>query len=487
MGVDSTSDDLKKKFISIHDEINAEKFRREEILKKMREWNHLVESKKGLNFTLEIKEKDLKRKSLKLYRNESREGEWHFPFPVLLKGIFEEIYIDGARFNAGLKIEGEFDEEYDKISSYFEVKNFYFNDVWVVKEFLVRGAKFLEDVRFSGCRFDNCINKIRVNQVGMEYSDYGAWFKCNYFLKKSSFDVRLNKGNFSISDCEFYDDAEFSIHDSASVILAFNKFEKSFQFAVHSGCIRLLRLSSSEFFGKALIYKIVKSIAEVKEIEFDWAIFRDVLVIKIGGFTSAPNFPEANFIDSKKLSLNAESWEKNGKIDSNNIVMEDELKFRFLKKYFAEQGNHFKEQQYFSYEMMAREKKLKIEKGREWWLFKIYKNLSNFGMSVGLPFGWLCVSLSVFFIVNLLFGCDINSSFTNSVVRTLNPLAKFECEATNFFNYFLSNYFSDITQLATRPMKISNPMKIVSAFQSIINAALIFLFILGLRNKFKIK
>ncbi len=146
------------------------------------------------------------------------------------------------------------------------------------------------------------------------------------------------------------------------------------------------------------------------------------------------------------------------------ISKDDEAKFRFLKKYFAEQGNHFKEQQYFSYEMMAREQGLEVEGGSDLFLFKCYKWFSDFGMSVGLPFAWMCMSFAVFFNIFVFeFGWDLPTALTRSFVRTINPLTKFDGEIT------------------------ADTLSVFLTLQSLINAALIFLFILGLRNKLKIK
>ena len=110
---------------------------------------------------------------------------------------------------------------------------------------------------------------------------------------------------------------------------------------------------------------------------------------------------------------------------------------------------------------MAREKKLSIEGGADLFLFKCYKCLSDFGMSVALPFAWLCLSFAVFFDIFLWLGCDFESSFSNSFTRTIMPLMKFDIGCVD-----------------------SNA---ILALQSLINVTLIFLLGLGIRNKFKIK
>ena len=71
-----------------------------------------------------------------------------------------------------------------------------------------------------------------------------------------------------------------------------------------------------------------------------------------------------------------ETWLKNGETIKNSLIKAgDEAKFRFFKKYFSNQGNHFKEKEYFSYEMTTKQKsllqELKICKNKNRNVFKL--------------------------------------------------------------------------------------------------------------------
>ena len=192
------------------------------------------------------------------------------------------------------------------------------------------------------------------------------------------------------------------------------------------------------------------------------AIFEGPVIFDLK-FLECPDFSETFFLKSKIIN---ETWQ----IDEQKILPTDEPKFRFLKKYFAEQGNHSKEQQYFAYEMISKKKRLDVEGGADLFLFGCYKWFSNFGMSVSLPFAWICMSFAVFFDIFLLLGCDLISALTSSFARTVNPLIKFD------------GFFKCIDKET-----LSNGLIAVLSTQTVVNTILIFLLILGLRNKFKIK
>lgn len=200
------------------------------------------------------------------------------------------------------------------------------------------------------------------------------------------------------------------------------------------------------------------------------------LILKI-----IPDFPKATFLKSKSVE---DTW----LIDEKGISDVDEPKFRFLKKYFAEQGNHFKEQKYFAYEMMAHEKLLRIKVFSfskmkkdfyEWFrnlvelgLFFIYKLISNFGMSWVRPLFWLVVSSAVMY-------CYIEIPITN-YFGFFNEFLVFRTEGLSLKEAILKT----ISPLSTaEEFKHSLPVKI----HCFINTILIFLIGLGIRNKFKIK
>lgn len=211
-----------------------------------------------------------------------------------------------------------------------------------------------------------------------------------------------------------------------------------------------------------------------------------------------PDFSKSSFLRGKIIE---ETWQidedKIGKKQSYSLI-DDESKFRFLKKYFAEQGNHFKEQQYFSYEMMAHEKLLRtkvfsfseiknnfctwLKNLSEMVLFSAYKLISNFGMSWARPLFWLIVS-SRFLALEL----DVikTESLKSTLINFLNVF-----KWGDKLSYPTVSFFEALTKTLL-PLSTAkdflDPYDWSGNIHCLINGILIFLLIIGLRNKFKIK
>jgi hypothetical protein len=393
---------------------------------------------------------------------------WIFPYEVEVVGIFSEVSFASSIFEKGISVSGDFGKGISFRSAEFR-RNATFDGSLNKSDFSL--AKFVDcgqisfhrsnfnsNAEFRGCRFENS---------NLHFSD-SNFFKYSYFKGLEIF----GKVNFRFERCNFYDYFEFS---------ALRRREEE-------GLIWEIDLEGSEFFKSALFYHgssgFVSSklwgIATVWDIELSKTIFRESLTLKFTKLKYCPDLSEAHLLDIKKLSLNEEAW----RVDEGKIYSEDEAKFRFLKKYFADQGNHFKEREYFGYEMrateMAKLKKLKFPDPRikiltkdfaafagaifrwvqsffELILFKIYKWTSGYGASIHRPILWLAVSCAI---VNLFFSVPVGLA----VELTIVPISRSES---------VKEIFKD-----TEP---------VLTVLSLINVALIFLLGLGLRNKFKIK
>lgn len=245
-----------------------------------------------------------------------------------------------------------------------------------------------------------------------------------------------------------------------------------------------LRFTRSTFSGDHFEIHSHEGSNPVKEIHLDGAVFHCPAVFDLK-FESCPDFSKAHFLS--KVIIN-ETWLNEGQtIGDSEIKAEHENKFRFLKKYFSDQGNHFKEQEYFGYEMMARNKSLRakvfsfleIKNFRSWFknvselvLFSAYKATSNFGMSWVRPLVWL--------------------SFSAVVMRyyVLVPAQNYFGFLNEFFVFRLEDIsFKDAVIKTISPLSTAEEFKgnLIVKIHCLLNASLIFLLGLGLRNKFKIK
>ncbi len=341
------------------------------------DWNNFVnEVDKGQELTLFISSED--------NQNEQKINchNWTFPFAVEIRGNFNEIAFTSSIFKKGISTTTSFVGRTNFSQSKFTA-----------------GASFngeFVEANFTYAEFTNYVSFVGVNFHSVARFELCTFARCNVSFLQSSFlenawfnylDVR-GKTNFRFEYCEFR-----------------GRFDFSNRHRPEDGSeITRISLDGSEFL-KTVLFRQEKSndfrSLIIGEMSFVGAIFREPLAIRFLNLRNPPNLSKSYLLDTKKLSVMSESWEINDGICEQKILSVDESKFRFLKKYFAEQGNHFKEQEYFAYEMMAHEKLLRarvfsffeVKKNfRAWFknlselvLFFTYKLISNFGMSWARP------------------------------------------------------------------------------------------------------
>ncbi len=288
---------------------------------------------------------------------------------------------------------------------------------------------------------------------------YGAQFGCPAYFSEVIFE-----GDAFFSGAKFKNSQPVNFRNST--------FKKRAMFDGVEFDGTILTLDGSQFEGIAHFSQKKKVVVDGPyvgggvKISADYAIFESPALFDLN-FSECPDFSKTRFL---KGVIIEDSWPT---IDDSEIKSDDEGKFRFLKNYFAGIGNHFKEQQYFSYEMKAvecrkkerRPKKLFSKERWELRLFRYYKIHSNYGLSITRPLKGMSISLMFGFIFCLGLDCDPSHSFAVSFKRTFFPLSD------------ALLYCVDKQALAT----------FVLAVQSILNSILLFLLLLGIRNKFKIK
>ena len=327
----------------------------------------------------------------------------------------------------------------------------------------------------------------------------------------------------------------------------------------------LLDLSKAVFKGASAHFtKLLeedKKYLGLKEIKACHTIFECPAIFDLK-IQSCPDFSKTHF--TKYYSIE-ETWLEEGE-EISEINKEDIEKFRFFKNYFKEKGNHFKENEYFSYEMKAVEKRKKHDlehpqltqkepqknKGffnfrrwkqrlalkrwklrcarlcsfKEWanlWLFRFYKNHSDYGMSISEPIKKILGSIILFSFAFWIFfpqeftkKPDEKSLAFNSVNSTYSieqkSVAKpreisISIESQNIFSNAKTEqnnqiYETSFGQIAAKNFLLTiNPLNSFKAvensssaffiflvgFQAILNTTLLFLLALGIRNRFKLK
>lgn len=287
-----------------------------------------------------------------------------------------------------------------------------------------------------------------------------------------------------IRDSIFKKGTVLSIHESSGVeTIKFTKcnFSDSLKLSIHNNftSFKLLSFCDSKFYDDVVIEHSMIEMDEdlisggsiIRELKFDRCFLKNILNLSLNNIGSLSIVE--SYIDYKKFFCSGYSL-----TEPTKVFKDDEPKFRFLKKYFAEQGNHFKEQQYFAYEMIAREESLrsnifsfdKVKEDFYGWLkslsdffiFFAYKWTSNFGMSWVRPVVYLVFSF--YWFGSLFEKVGLESPLIKSFVRTFNIISPLSSDVERF------------------PL-----LAVFLTVQSLLNAGLIFLFGLGLRNKFKVK
>jgi uncharacterized protein YjbI with pentapeptide repeats len=324
---------------------------------------------------------------------------------------------------------------------------------------------------------------INVNFVGKVTFDHSRFESEARFTKCSFEKIDFTDAEF-LGDFFFYDS---SLNNCSEVISPKDPSELTLDNAIFRGRGKFIGVDK----GSA------KRVISAKNTSFEGAVTFSL------NFATCPDFSKTHFSQKKDIQ---ESWLEDGE-EITDIKSGDEGKFRFLKKYFTDLGDHFKEQQYFSYEMKAVEKKKeryfsfiplkKILKESEdlceavrsfckylpaflrslsdfrrvfdLTLFKLYKWSSNYGRSVGRPLFFLVVSV---FLTQFL----RDLSLTEAAIK----VARAFLEVGNTDVKIIDEPFIQCSWPGIRNL-------FVSVVHPIINSILLFLLGLGIRNKFRIK
>ncbi len=424
-----------------------------------KEWIDLIESlNPGAEMTLVALEKE------EFYCGSNvLEDGWRFPSRLNLRGRFNLLNFRNAKFNELNCADAKFDDKVNFHRATFDKVSFL-------------SSEFKEGVNFQGAQIRN------ESLFGGAKFSSGADFFGAKFVKSSIFSGSFFSGKVGFEQCEFESGALFEC-------LKFDQnTELNFERAVIGGeCFKVS--DCGEGYPLAAI-------------KLRHAIFKCPVVFDIH-LKTCPDFSEVYFLNKFFIK---ETWLEEGeRVDKKEkIEADDEPKFRFLKKYFAERGNHFKEQEYFTYEMRARRRRLisqlcftrskdflnnpvhrAIEGLKNFFelaLFSLYEITSNFGMSWVRPLACLVVSSRLIALRLDKIGPD---SWVPSVIEFFNIFGKsdwLESSTVGFFEAFTKT----LTPLSTAK-DFADPYDWVVNIHCLINGALIFLLIIGLRNKFKIK
>ena len=211
-------------------------------------------------------------------------------------------------------------------------------------------------------------------------------------------------------------------------------------------------------------------------------------------FSFVPNFEQASFMEAPRLDdinihdprkhLPTFSWVRIKTLFRGN--RENEVRWRSLKRLALQGHNHLGVQQFFREELLVRRGVTDKYWQAPFWLGLFYQCVSDFGRSFGRPLlCWVVGLLTFAMLYNHLgngteFG-EWRAAFGLSLHHGLASLSGF---GDKLLDWYARLYGGQAR--CVRPT-IPDGVSFLGVFQSMFSAVMIFLFLLALRNRFRIR
>ena len=267
------------------------------------------------------------------------------------------------------------------------------------------------------------------------------------------------------------------------------------------------------FKGRAMFYKTTykrfiqfNDVAFEGDVHFDGATFHNKAYfcairatsffrIASANFLEVPDFDQATFAQAPPLD--------NVKISPQSVrnistASEDERCWRALRRLAVQSHDHIGEQRFFREELLARRR----VRDRCWhvsfWLSFFYQLLSDFGRSLSRPLLWWMGGIMVFAVIYLSYHPGADEWFPaacvkgtgNSRIAALGLSLHKSLPALSGLGDKLPEFYACLygenSQNSSGPM-LPDVVSLLGVIQVLFSAVMIFLFLLAVRNHFKIK
>ena len=372
-------------------------------------------------------------------------------------------------------------------------------------------AKFHHEAHFGkvtfskNCRFRNATFTKKAEFLMVEFSDF-ADFSNVVFKNEANFD------SIKASDWSVFNSAEFkgivsfqgaSFFDRAN--FKDTKFKSNADF-MEATFFRAALFNNAEFEGVALFLQCsFKGIVIFKESSFkNLAIFRAIsgkgfFSLYNVKFSSLPDFTEAHFEEAPlfdDVELKPERFKKSRVHETKPNLPS---RWRALRRLAIQAHDYERELQFFKGEIIARrctEDKLKHAR---FWFGCLYQLLSDFGRSMGRPLLSLAISLLLFATIyayqspadwyQLLIepaSCIDGSGDRRIVALGISVVNAFPFAAISSSD-LLNQFYTCLYGIQESAPVIPYLVTFVSVIQFFVSAVLLFLFLLAVRNHFRIK
>ncbi len=200
---------------------------------------------------------------------------------------------------------------------------------------------------------------------------------------------------------------------------------------------------------------------------FNNATFEDTAIFTHATFKIAPTFHNAGIHQDTEFSSGDKFFKQFPDIESDH----SERAYRTLKLVMNKYQSHTEEAGFFKLELQARAKK---EKRYRKWMYDAYGLFSDYGQSVSRPlYWWAGLGVAMFFLYFSISG-EFDAAATVTMGQAL-PLIGAEKNA----------YYDALEIISQNGPPVL--FQITRALHMLVSYALIFLSLLALRNRFKIK
>ena len=322
-----------------------------------------------------------------------------------------------------------------------------------------------------------------------------ADFSSTKFGRSADFKSAEFKGRVSFQESTFFREVTF----------ADTKFKNGANY-IEATFFRLTSFLNAEFEGVALFLQCsFKSAVSFKDSSFkEFASFKAVsgkgiFALNNVKFSSLPDFTEAHFEEAPifdDVELKPERFKKSQAHESKPNLPSH---WRALRRLAIQAHDYERELQFFKGEIIARRGTEDKFTHARYWFGRLYQLLSDFGRSMGLPLLWLGLSLLLFAIFyafqspadwNQLFigpvSCIDGSGDSRIVVLGVSVINAFPFAAINSSD-LLNQYYACLYGIQESAPVIPYAVTFASVIQFFVSAVLLFLFLLAVRNHFRIK
>ena len=349
-----------------------------------------------------------------------------------------------------------------------------------------KSAEFHYNANFEKVRFEyfaNFHNVMFLNNATFDYTN----FDCDTFFSSAVFEgiAAFQKTTFS-----------------NQVSFANTKFKSNTDF-VEATFVRIASFHNAEFEGVALFLQCsFKSGVTFGDSSFKkYASFSAVsgkgfFSLYNVKFSNVPDFTEAHFEEAPQFD-NVELNSKSLKNLQANVNLPS--RWRALRRLAIQAHDYERELQFFKGEIIARRgTEDKLTHARFWfgWLYQL---LSDFGRSIGLPLLWLGISLLLFAAIyaypssadwNQLFiepaSCIDRSGDSRIAALGVSVISAFPFASISSSD-LLNQYYACLYGIQKSAPVIPYVVTFARVIQFFVSAVLLFLFILAVRNHFRIK